>query len=105
MRRDRERLAAVRASAPPAAQAYFRLMRSEWDRIRKLHVTDEACFEAEMAAALAGAPFAPCSISALGNRRMLELFGPQIERGLGLDLSLDMLGDGARATRSRRPAY
>ena len=26
-----------------------------------------------------------------GTGRMLELFGPQIERGLGIDMSLDML--------------
>src|SRR6202051_4417703 len=40
--RDRERLAAVRAERAAAAQAYFRSHAAEWDRIRKLHVTDQA---------------------------------------------------------------
>ncbi len=40
--RDRERLAAVRAGRANAAQAYFRRHAAEWDRIRKLHVADEA---------------------------------------------------------------
>src|SRR6266850_1318411 len=40
--RDRERLAAVRAARAAAAQAYFRRHAVEWDRIRKLHVADDA---------------------------------------------------------------
>src|SRR5450631_119756 len=88
--RDRERLAAVRAERAAAAQAYFRAHAAEWDRIRKLHVTDEAV-EAEIHAALAGAPFRSLLDLGTGTGRMLELFGPEIERGLGLDLSLDML--------------
>src|SRR3984957_17169779 len=89
--RDRERLAAVRAERAAAAQAYFRGHAAEWDRIRKLHVTDEAV-EAEIRAALAGAPFRSLLDLGTGTGRMLELFGPEIERGLGLDLSLDLLG-------------
>jgi len=88
--RDRERLAAVRAQRAAAAQAYFRGHAAEWDRIRQLHVADEAV-EAAIRTALAGT--APRSLLDLGTGtgRILELFGPQIERGLGLDLSLDML--------------
>ena len=40
--RDRERLRAVRRARADAAQAYFRSHAAQWDRIRKLHVTDEA---------------------------------------------------------------
>src|SRR3984893_11544676 len=97
--RDRERLAAVRAERAAAAQAYFRGHAAEWDRIRKLHVTDEAV-EAEIRAALAGAPFRSLLDLGTGTGRMLELFGGEIERGLGLDLSLDMLGM-ARANLER----
>ena len=88
--RDRSRLASVRQARAMAAQAYFRAHAAEWDRIRKLHVTDAAVEEA-IRAALADKPF--CSLLDLGTGtgRMLELFGPEIERGLGLDLSLDML--------------
>ncbi len=88
--RDRERLAAVRAQRNAAAQAYFRRHAVEWDRIRKLHVADAAVEEA-ICGALAGAPMRSLLDLGTGTGRMLELLGPQIERGLGLDLSLDML--------------
>jgi ubiquinone/menaquinone biosynthesis C-methylase UbiE len=88
--RDRERLAAVRAERAGAAQAYFRRHAAEWDRIRKLHVADDAV-EAAIHAAAAGAPIRSLLDLGTGTGRMLELFGPEIERGLGLDLSLDML--------------
>jgi len=88
--RDRERLAAVRATRAAAAQNYFRRHAAEWDRIRKLHV-------AIPPSKRRSAPRSPtsrsgrCSISAPATGRMLELFAGEVERGLGLDLSLDML--------------
>ena len=88
--RDRARLASVRAARAAAAQAYFRAHAAEWDRIRKLHVADEAVEEA-IRAALADKPFRSLLDLGTGTGRMLELFGGEIERGLGLDLSLDML--------------
>src|SRR5438105_5017729 len=63
---------------------------SEWDRIRKLHVADEQVEEA-IKAALADRPIRSFLDLGTGTGRMLELFGPEIERGLGLDLSHDML--------------
>jgi ubiquinone/menaquinone biosynthesis C-methylase UbiE len=87
---DRERLLAVRAARAAAAQAYFRRHAAEWDRIRKLHVAD-AAVEAAIRAALAERPVRTLLDLGTGTGRMLELFGPEIERGLGLDLSLDML--------------
>jgi ubiquinone/menaquinone biosynthesis C-methylase UbiE/DNA-binding transcriptional ArsR family regulator len=88
--RDRERLTAVRAQRASAAQTYFRRHAAQWDRIRKLHVADEAVEEA-IVGALAEPPIRALLDLGTGTGRMLELFGPQIERGLGLDLSLDML--------------
>ncbi len=88
--RDRERLAAVRSQRAVAAQAYFRRHAAQWDRIRELHVADAAVEDA-ICAALAAAPIRSLLDLGTGTGRMLELFGPQIERGLGLDLSLDML--------------
>jgi ubiquinone/menaquinone biosynthesis C-methylase UbiE len=88
--RDRARLASVRQARATAAQAYFRAHAAEWDRIRKLHVTDDAVEEA-IRTALADKPFRSLLDLGTGTGRMLELFGPEIERGLGLDLSLDML--------------
>jgi ubiquinone/menaquinone biosynthesis C-methylase UbiE/DNA-binding transcriptional ArsR family regulator len=88
--RDRERLTSVRTARAAAAQAYFREHAADWDRIRKLHVADEAV-EAAIIKALADKPFRSLLDLGTGTGRMLELFGPDIERGLGLDLSLDML--------------
>ncbi len=88
--RDRERLASVRTARTAAAQAYFRAHAAEWDRIRKLHVADTAVEEA-IRASLAEHPFRSLLDLGTGTGRMLELFGRDIERGLGLDLSLDML--------------
>ncbi len=88
--RDRDRLASVRSARAAAAQAYFRAHAAEWDRIRKLHVADTAVEEA-IRAALADKPFRSLLDLGTGTGRMLELFGHEIERGLGLDLSLDML--------------
>jgi ubiquinone/menaquinone biosynthesis C-methylase UbiE/DNA-binding transcriptional ArsR family regulator len=88
--RDRERLAAVRTARAAAAQEYFRRHAAEWDSIRKLHAADEQV-EAAIMAALADRPFRSLLDLGTGTGRMLELFGAEIERGLGLDLSLDML--------------
>ncbi len=90
LQRDRERLAAVRSARAAAAQAYFRRHAAEWDRIRKLHVADEAVEDA-IVSALSGADLRSLLDLGTGTGRMLELFGPTIERGLGLDMSLDML--------------
>jgi len=88
--RDRDRLSAVRTQRAQAAQDYFRSHAAEWDRIRKLHVADEAV-EAAIREALADRPFRSLLDLGTGTGRILEMFGPQIERGLGVDLSLDML--------------
>src|SRR5664279_1102894 len=110
--RDRARLASVRSARAAAAQAYFRAHAAEWDRIRKLHVAD-AAVEAAIRSALAGKRFRSLLDLGTGTGRMLELFGHEIERGLGLDLSLDndsfdvvivhqvlhFLDDGARAIK------
>ena len=88
--RDREKLAAVRAARAAAAQNYFRRHAPEWDRIRRLHLADEAVEQA-IRVALGDQPIRSLLDLGTGTGRMLELFAPHIERGLGLDLSLDML--------------
>jgi ubiquinone/menaquinone biosynthesis C-methylase UbiE/DNA-binding transcriptional ArsR family regulator len=88
--RDRERLAAIRAARGAAAQNYFRRHAAQWDRIRKLHVAD-AAVEAAIRAALGDQPIRSLLDLGTGTGRMLELFADRVERGLGLDLSLDML--------------
>ena len=88
--RDRERLAAVRASRADAAQNYFRRHAVEWDRIRRLHIADAAVEDA-IRTALTDKPIRALLDLGTGTGRMLELLAPDVERGLGLDLSLDML--------------
>jgi ubiquinone/menaquinone biosynthesis C-methylase UbiE len=89
--RDRERLAEVRAQRAASAQSYFRRHAAEWDRIRNLHIAEEAV-EGAIAGVMADASIRTVLDLGTGTGRMLELFGPRVERGLGLDLSLDMLG-------------
>ena len=90
VKRDHDRLGAVRAARTAIAQAYFRRHAAEWDRIRKLHVPDAAVEDA-IRAALADRPFRSLLDLGTGTGRMLEMFGAQVERGLGIDMSLDML--------------
>lgn len=88
--RDRERLAEIRALRAAAAQTYFSQHAAEWDRIRRLHVSD-AAVEAAVASALSDRSFRSLLDVGTGTGRMLELLGGDIERGLGIDFSLDML--------------
>ncbi len=88
--RDHERLAGVRAARVKAAQDYFRRHAADWDRIRRLHVADDAV-EAEIRKLLLDRPFRSLLDLGTGTGRILELFSPEIERGLGIDLNHDML--------------
>ena len=96
---DRERLSAVRTARAAAAQAYFAAHADRWDEIRRLHVP-EAAVEAAVREALSDKPIRTLLDLGTGTARMLELFAPDIERGVGLDLSPDMLGV-ARANLER----
>lgn len=97
--RDRERLAEVRAARAAAAQAYFRKHARQWDEIRRLHVA-EAAVEAAIREALAGVRIDTLLDLGTGTGRMLELFGPEIGRGTGIDLNPEMLSM-ARANLER----
>nr|WP_250152117.1 metalloregulator ArsR/SmtB family transcription factor [Ancylobacter radicis] len=88
--RDRERLEAVRAARAAQAQAYFRAHAHEWDAIRRLHAP-EAQVEAAIKSALSGAPIGALLDLGTGTGRILELFAEQMERGVGIDLSSEML--------------
>ena len=67
--RDRERLSAVRSARAAAAQDYFRAHAAQWDRIRKLHVADEAVEDA-ISDALAERPFRSLLDLGTGTGRM-----------------------------------
>jgi SAM-dependent methyltransferase len=87
---DRRRLAAVREARAGAAAAFFKANASEWERIRALHAP-----ERDVEAAIVRL-FKNASVDALldagtGTGRMLELLAPQIRRGVGIDISPEML--------------
>lgn len=87
---DRRRLAAVRETRAVAAAAYFKANATEWERIRSLHAPEQ-----DVEAAIVQL-FGSASVEALldvgtGTGRMLELLAPQIRRGVGIDVSPDML--------------
>ena len=102
--RDRDRLTAVRTARAAAAQDYFRSHAAEWDRIRKLHVTDEAV-EGAIRDALADRPFRSLLDLGTGTGRILEMFGPTLERGLAPRKRLGRTGEAGLITRPPwRPA-
>jgi len=88
--RDMARLDQVLKARTEAAAAYFAANAAQWDRIRTLHVP-----EAEVEAALdrvIGADRIDFLVDiGTGTGRMLELFGARAGRGLGVDLSHEML--------------
>ncbi len=90
MARDRERLAIVRSIRVRSAQDYFRRHAADWDRIRRLHAADDA-IEMQIRALLMDRPFRSLLDLGTGTGQILEMFSPQIERGLGVDLNREML--------------
>ncbi len=97
--RDRERLAQVRAQRQAAAQSYFRKHAKHWDELRKLHIS-EAAVESAIREALAGVRIESLLDLGTGTGRMLEMFGPEIDRGVGIDMNPEMLSI-ARANLER----
>lgn len=87
---DRARLADVRQGRSDLAARYFRDNAGQWDQIRAMHV-DEAEVERALLAALG-----PCAGLRLldigtGTGRVLELTGPALHAGVGIDQSREML--------------
>lgn len=90
LQRDRARLEEIRRGRVEAAAAYFRVSAPEWHRIRSLHV-DEAEVESALVRALEPTGKEGLLDIGTGTGRILELFGPKIARGLGVDASREML--------------
>jgi len=88
--RDLERLSDVRAARAEAAAAYFRANAPYWDRIRSLYVPEEEV-EQRMLGVLAQVEVSDLLDVGTGTGRILEVFAPYIRRGLGIDLSPEML--------------
>ncbi|KAA5599865.1 metalloregulator ArsR/SmtB family transcription factor [Blastochloris sulfoviridis] len=88
--RDRVRLTEVRAARAAAAQAHFARLAPEWDRIRSLHVAEEAVEQAIVEAA-GTQPAGTLLDLGTGTGRMLQLLAPKVGHAVGLDASPAML--------------
>lgn len=98
--RDGERLTAVKRARAEVAERYFRDNAAQWSAIRSLHV-DEAQVEAAVLRLLGqGGAIDDLLDIGTGTGRLLEILSPKIRRGLGVDLSRDMLSI-ARANLER----
>ena len=97
---DRERLDTVREQRAAAADAYFAKIASNWDRLRNFYV-EESEVEQAMLDVIGDEPIADHLDAGTGTGRILELFAERADRGLGIDLSREMLAI-ARANLDRR---
>ncbi|MGH1491205.1 MAG: ArsR/SmtB family transcription factor [Acidimicrobiales bacterium] len=90
LQRDQNRLDAVRTRRADRAAEYFAQVAAEWDQLREVDApTSEV--EAAMLAAVA-APYVDSVLDiGTGTGRILEVFANRTVRGLGVDLSRQML--------------
>ena len=99
MQRDLERVALVKRRRQERAADYFSRNAERWDRMRSLHAAD-AAVEAALLDLVGSAPIQSMLDLGTGTGRLLELFAPIYRRGVGLDLSREMLSV-ARANLER----
>ena len=88
--RDLERLASVKRKRQDRAAEYFSVNAASWDHIRSLHVPDRAV-EAAMLKLVGKRPFQSMLDLGTGTGRLLEIFSPLYRRGVGIDMSREML--------------
>ena len=96
---DKSRLGAVRMARAKTAEAFFNRHAAEWDRIRSLHAPDDVV-EAAMKRMIGDDPLVNVLDLGTGTGRILEVFGAQAERVVGIDSSHAMLAV-ARANLER----
>lgn len=88
--RDLERLEAVKKARADVASAFFSRNASHWDSIRKLYIDDEEV-ERALLTLLPRDEVRGLLDIGTGTGRILEVFGPDLVRGVGIDLSREML--------------
>jgi len=88
--RDLERLAAVKRRRQARAAEYFSANAASWDQIRSLHASDRAV-EAALLKLVGKRPFQSMLDLGTGTGRLLEIFAPLYRRGVGMDMSREML--------------
>lgn len=97
--RDLERLAAVKSRRQERATAYFSANAASWDELRSLHAPDDAV-EAAILRLVGQRPFQAMLDLGTGTGRLLEILSPCYRRGVGIDMSREMLAV-ARANLDR----
>ncbi len=88
--RDMERMMLVKRRRQERASDYFRANAESWDRLRSLHVP-ESEVETALRAIVGERPIQTMADLGTGTGRMLELFAPIYRRGVGVDMSREML--------------
>lgn len=97
--RDLEQLAEVKRRRYAKAGDYFSRNAASWDEIRSLHAPDKA-IEAALIEVVGKRPFQSMLDLGTGTGRILELLSPLYRRGVGVDMSREMLAV-ARANLDR----
>lgn len=87
---DARRLLEVRQARAEMAAEFFRANADEWERLRSLHAPEKDV-EAAIVRLLKAQPIGALLDAGTGTGRMLELLAPAIERGIGVDVSPEML--------------
>ncbi|HEV2507633.1 MAG TPA: metalloregulator ArsR/SmtB family transcription factor [Mesorhizobium sp.] len=88
--RDLERLATVKRKRQDRAAEYFSTNAASWDEIRSLHVPERAV-ETALLKLVGKRPFQSMLDLGTGTGRLLEIFAPLYRRGVGIDMSREML--------------
>jgi ubiquinone/menaquinone biosynthesis C-methylase UbiE len=99
VRRDLDRLGDIKAARAAAAERYFKASAADWDKIRSLHVAEEAV-ERRMLEMAGRERIETMLDLGTGTGRVLELFAGRIAQGIGVDMSHAMLSI-ARANLER----
>lgn len=90
LKRDAERLDAIKRERATQAAAYFRDNAAQWDEIRGLHIADSEV-EREIIDLMPQGGVDDLLDLGTGTGRMLVVLGPLARRGIGIDMSREML--------------
>jgi len=88
---DYVKLQNIRDERTQKAEAFFAAIAGDWNRIRSLYVSEDEV-EGKLLSALKGRDIQDLLDVGTGTGRILEIFSPSITRGIGVDLSREMLG-------------
>lgn len=87
---DLHRLEAIKKANSDRAAEYFRRNADGWDKIRSLHIAEDAVEDA-LRQLFPQSGMKDFLDIGTGTGRILELFGPRVGRGVGIDMSREML--------------